>query len=82
MKRCLRQKKRTDFEAGPRLAVANSIRQPVWPNGEQERHDWRARTAPGNRIAATVVRWHGKAVTDEGNAVKSGTIYNNKEKTG
>ncbi len=56
VKRCLWQKKRTDFEERPRLAGAISDREPARPDGEQKRHDWRARTAPGNRFAATVVR--------------------------
>ena len=61
MKRCLWQKKRADFEEGPRLAGAISDREPARPDGEQKRHDWRAHIVPGNRFAATVVRWQPQA---------------------
>ena len=49
-----RREERAAFEEGPRLAGAGSAGQPVWPDGEQERHDWRPRTGAGNRCAATV----------------------------
>ena len=36
------------------MAGAGSAGQPVWPDGEQERHDWRPRSGAGNRCAPTV----------------------------
>ena len=36
-----RREERAAFEEGPRLAGAGSAGQPVWPDGEQERRDWR-----------------------------------------